>query len=593
MLFAEKLARFETAAGRFVHCVAAVLLVLCAGNLAAEEKAFEPIDPKVLFEELEGLVEIQTYRGGKLDEAQVAANLDTVADYFARQVAEFNKGQEKDKIAWSQWQAKNLDYQPGEALPEYHKVFIARLGQGEHKVVLSSHLDTVPPGEATRWDGGDPFKLRRAYRQYQPHKSGQELFYAGRGSIDDKGPAIVAFDVLRQIAREYDGRLGDVTIELLLDTSEETDMSFPHYLKTLTDKEQPKFGVIFDAMWCDRAEKGLERPVFTIPRRSGRPAGDLWIESLNSSLGAANQIPDSATAVLKGEGLHDFAHEVVELYHSWEPADDASYRKAEFKPLYSEESLELTTLVAGAQHGSAPEENRALGANPLVSLANFLAYLVSEERLAPNEISRMCQLIEWLWGTWVFGEPHAELFAYDDVFTEGNGTTYAVTWLRTQEEVVKLQVDIRYALGHHSVPWDHQTEGWVGDEHSKSRFADIFSRLVDSFNGTYHHKVKVETRTLAPPDIRLPAGPSLSKVDEAYKKAMGASCPMRALGGGTDAKGHTELAAAGALFTESLGPPINFHGLNEGAPVDDLLDSERILYQLFKNEIEAAAGSDP
>ena len=95
-----------------------------------------------------------------------------------------------------------------------------------------------------------------------------------------------------------------------------------------------------------------------------------------------------------------------------------------------------------------------------------------------------------------------------------------------------------------------------------------------------------ETRTLAAPDIRSPRNEFLTAVNNAYREVMGESCPMHAIGGGTDAKGHPELVAAGALFTESLGPPINFHGLNEGAPLIDLENSARILLRMMQNAVE-------
>jgi succinyl-diaminopimelate desuccinylase len=61
----------------------------------------------------------------------------------------------------------------------------------------------------------------------------------------------------------------------------------------------------------------------------------------------------------------------------------------------------LTTKVIGAQHGSVPNENRAQGASPVVSLANFLAHLVDDGTLAPNGVGRMLQFMAWGWGTTV------------------------------------------------------------------------------------------------------------------------------------------------------------------------------------------------
>lgn len=65
---------------------------------------------------------------------------------------------------------------------------------------------------------------------------------------------------------------------------------------------------------------------------------------------------------------------------------------------------------------------------------------------------------------------------------------------------------------------------------------------------------------------------------------MGEQCPQHAIGGGSDAHGNLKLIAAGSLFTKNLGPPINFHGINEGAPVNDLKNSAKILYRLFHDE---------
>ncbi|MEQ9369033.1 MAG: hypothetical protein RIG63_08370 [Coleofasciculus chthonoplastes F3-SA18-01] len=59
-----------------------------------------------------------------------------------------------------------------------------------------------------------------------------------------------------------------------------------------------------------------------------------------------------------------------------------------------------------------------------------------------------------------------------------------------------------------------------------------------------------------------------------------------AVGGGTDAKGYTFLLAAGPLFSDRVGPPINYHGIREGAPLDAMNKSTQILYNVMVNEIE-------
>jgi succinyl-diaminopimelate desuccinylase len=111
-----------------------------------------------------------------------------------------------------------------------------------------------------------------------------------------------------------------------------------------------------------------------------------------------------------------------------------------------------------------------------------------------------------------------------------------------------------------------------------------FQRLVARYREETGATVKFTTRTIFGPDIRNPKSRELSAVNNAYKDVLGEDCPMRAVGGGTDAHGNLSLVAAGALFTGSFGPPINFHGLNEGAPIEDLIKGKKILTALLLDE---------
>ena len=534
-----------------------------------------------LYTELSEFVAIKTYRGGDLTESEVVTNLQKIQDALMAQVDEFNKTLNTHKIAEFEWK----EPVPDDNSREYW-LFGLRLGNGPYKIALCCHLDTVPPGDDQSWK---PFELAREKRDYLG-KTDQE-FYVGRGSIDDKGPATVAFNVLKAVAQRYDGsdKLEKITIEILFDTSEETDMAMPHYLAAEKEDTNPNFGLIYDAEWSIRAEKGIERPVFEITRNQAANA-DVWIDLLNTPVGPSNQIPETTTAIIRSESadeLSKLSDSIEELYAKY-PFDDPDYHRAKMTVELdlASKTLTLQTEVEGAQHGSAPDENRADGANPLVSLANFLAGLVDRGTLASNEIGGMCQFIAQAWGTKVFGEHHPELLErYDQVFQNGNGTTYAVTRMFTETDSVRLELDIRYAIGHHSQPWDG-VEGMLKGE--KSIFGDVFGQMTEEFNRNARHPVTFTTATADAPDIRLPEGESFRKVARAYKEVMGEPTPARAIGGGTDAKGHNELIAAGALFTDRLGPPINFHGINEGAPVEDLKKGARIIYRLFVDETEAS-----
>ena len=465
--------------------------------------------------------------------------------------------------------------------PEHpYWVFGWRVGSGTNRMSIISHLDTVSPG-GTDWR---PFEPRIEQRDYNGTTTD---FLIGRGTIDDKGPAVVALHALLAVLPDLEANpdlLQNVTLEILLDTSEETDMSTPHYLAANPDAA-PTFGIVFDAMWSVRAEKGIERPVFSTPL-TGDPESGWWVAALASEDGPVNQIADFAEARIAGSdpaALDAYAEAVEAAYASY-GFDDPGYRPATLTVSRDNGYVVLRTEVAGAQHGSAPEENRANGANPLVSLANFIAGQAADGTLGDNHYTQIADFVAWGWGTMVFGEKHPGLLLRnDEVFVEGNGTTYALTRISTDQkaQVVNLGIDIRYATGHHEQSWDG-TDGLIP---GKSLFGGIFDELVTQYAASERGSaITVTTTTVFAPDIRNPDNPYLSKVNAAYRDALGVDSPMLAIGGGSDAKGSPQLVAAGALFTDVLGAPINFHGIDEGAPIVDLVNSQKILISLLRGE---------
>ncbi|WP_394849157.1 M20/M25/M40 family metallo-hydrolase [Pendulispora brunnea] len=567
-------------------------------------------DVKNDFNTLAKFVAIETYRTENwANEDKVTEGMEKIYAEMKQQVDAFNAGQKTSKLTLTRWDQPSVDEngKPLSGEPPTWRVFKISLGSGPRRVAIATHLDTVAPGN----DSWKPFTLEKKELDYNGKK---EEFWVGRGSIDDKGPAVATLQVIKAIARKYDGspQLNDVTVEVIFDTSEETAMSMPNYFR-LNPTQEPNLAVIFDASWCVRAEKGVERPIFTVPKDPpGTTKTGVWIDSFKTSTGPANQIPDTTTAIIKADApakLDALAASIKAEYDAYK-FDDPNYRHAELVVTREADSVKLVTKVAGAQHGSKPEENRADGANPLVSLANFLAFKAKDANWPENDIVRMLKFIEWTWGTKVFGEDHNHpaLQASDEIFqAPNNGTTYAVTQFNDSGDdsaypnSIVLKIDIRYAQDHHgSAKWNGQTEGFIDQMQNKpsySRFKDIFGTLVKEFNGASNpHPVSVtvkETRpkgpeSPVPPDVRKTDGPTFSRISKAYEQVEGKPCPAIAIGGGTDAKNHPNFLAAGALFGQKFGPPINFHGLSEGAPVSELTRSAKIICQFLDDEVKGA-----
>lgn len=564
------------------------------------------------------ICKIQTYRGSD-DNAKVNGRLLKVRDYLFSLADEFNAEVTSTKFRTFQWCAYkvagtdklryNRDPSDDDCLKADYWVMGLRFGgeklneepvkKRKNRVALICHLDTVPAAEGDDWRPFHPHVEKRTYEYDGCDKKAQD-FLVGRGCVDDKGPAISAFIAARTIAKQFDGKpeVEHTVFDIIFDTSEETDMSFPHYIED-DETEKPDFGVVYDAQWVVRAEKGCERPVFSVLKGSP-PSSGLYIESLlTAPNNSTNTIPDWTTAVIKGDPdeLERFANNVQSDYESFQ-FDDPDYVRAPFSatPNYDGviTSVTLETKCVGAQHGSAPDANRLKGANPLISLANYLAGKVKSGTIVNNDYGTIADFIYWMFGTTVFGENHRdELYKFDTVFTEGNGTTYAVTRVseNTTTGTINLEVDIRYAIPHHEEGWDEVTEGLIpGNASIFGGTTGLFQKLVDQYNsgsGAQHGTISCSTQTIFGPDIRTPdTNDHFKIVEQAYRDVRGVDPVRFAVGGGTDAKGYTFLLGVGPLMCGEMGPPINYHGMDEGAPMHDMCVSTEILVNVFTAEIK-------
>jgi succinyl-diaminopimelate desuccinylase len=527
----------------------------------AERQLFEPVIAAA-----SGLIGFPTWRReSDRDDPEFLAAMGSLDGWLKQTVAALNAAQPgAEPLVPIDWKAPAKDGRQAWILG-------ARVGRGPRRIALITHVDTVGPIR----DDWRPFEARL---EVVPFRGTEQLFLRGRGSIDDKGPtaaALQALDVLRSV---YSGTplFDECTFELVADTAEETHHWIPDYFDAVG---APWAGDVLDAAWSLYAEKGSESPIFRVPADSRIESKKLRLVSLTTPPGPRNQIPDQATAIF------DPGPDGVKVDRERLAAAIADYLKtdnerARLELAESGPQLRVIATGSGAAHGSAPDVNKARGHNPLACLSSFVAFLWRQEALEAADPVSLPLFLAWAFGHDVHGEGHPELLlAKDEVFTDG--TTYALTRLTEAKQGFEARIDIRYALGHHSTPWDHKTFGSLP---GKSRFPEIFTKLLARFNATLPlgvTPVQFETETRVGPDLKDRTSPLFLSLLGSYEAVVGHPSPVLAIGGGTDAKGYPTLFACGPNFssemTEVFDPPVNYHGAGEGAPVQDLTRSAEIL----------------
>lgn len=187
-------------------------------------------------------------------------------------------------------------------------VGIVEYGKGEETLGILVHLDVVDVGDLDKWTFG-PFRGRV-----------QEGFLYGRGTVDDKGAAVMCLYAMKALAKQVPEERLTRKIQLIVGTSEEghwTDME--HF------KEQfpaPTFGFSPDGEFpIYNIEKGYADLVFRFPHDETR---EPKITSLIAG-DSPNTIPSKALLQLENGRVY-LAEGVSSHSSTPESADNAILR---------------------------------------------------------------------------------------------------------------------------------------------------------------------------------------------------------------------------------------------------------------------------
>ena len=394
----------------------------------------------------------------------------------------------------------------------------AEFGDGEDVVGVLVHLDVVPEGD--NW----------TYPPYAAEIHDGKLF--GRGTIDDKGPAIAALYAMKAI-KDSEVKLSK-KIRIIFGLDEESGWeSLKYYLKK---EEAPSVAFTPDADFpAIHGEKGIL--IFDLVKKlENKYTGD-GIKILKIKGGnRPNMVPDYCVAHLIS---NDSLKEQLQ-----------NYVKKNNVKLEIEEKDDTTIIKSYgvSAHGSLPEK----GQNAVSQLMLFLSTL----SLASGDISDFIKVYNEKIGMEYYGESIGCGFKDEP----SGDLVFNVGVIDLNDDKVNVTVNIRYPVTYTD----------------KQVYEGMEKALESTSISIVHHE------NMNP--IYLPKEHELiQKLMKVYREFTGDNSEPITIGGGTYARSMENAVAFGPLFP---GQPELAHQKDEYISTQDLIKITKIyanaLYELAK-----------
>ncbi len=386
------------------------------------------------------------------------------------------------------------------------------MGQGDEIVGVLVHLDVVPEG--SNW----------TYPPYGAEIHDNKIF--GRGTIDDKGPAIAALYALKAI-KDVGIQLGK-RVRLIFGTDEEIGgPGLDYYLERAG---LPDIGFSPDASFpAIHGEKGIM--VFTLEqdfsRKSGCTGSGLQLKSIKGG-NAPNMVPDYCEAILVGDDyskVQDTIKQFAAKHHTkleWEEAGNQL----------------LIRSYGISAHGSMPET----GVNAISQLMTFLAEL----NLDSSDSSDFVRFYAEKIGMEYYGESIG--CGLEDKVS--GKLIFNVGLVDLNSDSGKVIVNVRYPV--------------------TSSQEEVYQEMAEKLKES---EVRVVPGNhLAP--LFIPADDELIvKLMTVYRELTGDDSEPITIGGGTYARSIKKAVAFGPLFP---GQPELAHQKDEYIAIDDLILNAKI-----------------
>ena len=377
--------------------------------------------------------------------------------------------------------AKNMGFETGN-IDGY--AGYAEMGQGDEMLGILCHLDVVPEG--SNW----------TYPPYAAEIHDDKIY--GRGSIDDKGPAVAALYAMKAV-KDSDITLNK-RVRIIFGTNEESGWGGMDYY--LENAEVPDLGFSPDAEFpVIHAEKGIL--IFKLKEEFENVDnnGNVSVKSIKGG-NAPNMVPDHCEAELEGD-YQEIKEKLNEFLNKYDY--DMSLEK--------KDNLVLLKSEGVSAHGSMPAD----GQNAISQLMTFLGTL----DLGEDDIANFISFYNDKIGMEYYGESIGCGFE-DEV---SGKLIFNVGVIDLSSEKGEITINIRYPV----------------TNNAETVYNGIKEKLDDS--------IELEETQAKDPLYVEKDDPLVKNLMEVYRDVVGDedSEPI-AIGGGTYARAIEKAVAFGPLF---------------------------------------------
>lgn len=394
-------------------------------------------------------------------------------------------------------------------------------GNGEEVVGVLAHVDVVPEGEGWSFDPyGGEISEGRLY---------------GRGTTDDKGPAIAVLYAMK--ALKESGVDLKRKLRLILGANEETGWGcMEHYFK---HEKAPDMGFTPDAEFpAIYGEKGIISFELRF-KLASKETGSILLEDLKGG-NAHNMVPDNAMASIRTENFD----EIITRFNL--------YKEMNSYPIdMAKEGDHVKVIAKGkSAHGSTPEK----GENAITYLMDFLGFLVQEDSPLKKFISIYNEKLAFKY--------HGEGIGCGFEDKESGKLNFNIGVMKLDGDDIVLTINIRYPI--------------------ESSSQEVYDGIRKNIDGT--GMVLVEGTTDMKPLYVSKDDFLVEKLMNVYREQTGDmdSQPIT-IGGGTYARAMKNAVAFGPMFP---GQTDVAHQKDEYISVDHLMQITKIyakaLYELAK-----------